>query len=213
MSDNPKPFIPAELDDAGLPANQFRVLCHLLRRGETFSNAATIGKICRLKRDTVFEILAELEKAGFIRRTSRPGKTTLIEPAPVWGTGINSNPPRFGGQDPPRSGGQDPPRFGGHKGNTIKAIPLRQSQDALELPFQSESFKEAWTDWQQHRREKKASLTPTSIKKQFKELAAWGEARAIAAINHSISRGWQGIFEPSATGSNSKPQKADDFKL
>jgi hypothetical protein len=196
------PFIPSELDDAGLPANQFRVLCHLWRRGETFSNAATIAKVCRLKRDTVFQVLNDLEKVGFIHRKSRPGQTTVIEPVPFGGTGKNGNPSRLGGREVSRSGGRDPSRLGGHKGNTTKAIPLRQSQGALfpDLPFHSDSFKAAWTDWQQHRREKRKPLTPTSVKSQFKELVAWGEDRAIAAINHSIKKGWEGIFEPSANG-------------
>jgi hypothetical protein len=31
---------------------------------------------------------------------------------------------------------------------------------------------------------------------QLKKLAAWGEERAIAAINLSIEKNWEGIFEP-----------------
>lgn len=222
MSEEPKkPFIPSELDDAGLPANQFRILCHLWRRGETFSSAGTIAKICRLKRDKVFEILSDLEKAGFILRTPRPGQTTLIQPAPFWGTGIKTNPPRFGGREVPGFGGQDPPRFGGHKGNPIKETPLRKSQGGrksetvIPLPFTSDEFGEAWNDWQQHRREIKKKLTPKSIEKQFMALAAMGESNAIAAIDHSIGKGWTGIFPATSatTTSKPKPQKADDYKL
>jgi hypothetical protein len=32
-----------------------------------------------------------------------------------------------------------------------------------------------------------------------------GEARAIAAINHSIANGWQGIFEPTGPAVPSPP--------
>ena len=214
MSETPSPhlpFIPSWLDDLGLPTSHFRVLCHLWRRGETFSKAETIAQICRLKRDTVFEILSNLEARGLIRRKPRPGQTTLIEPVPFGGTGENGNPPRFGGQEPPRPGGQDPPRSGGHKGSPTKATPLKKSQRApkteiaVSLPFPSDAFKEAWANWQQHRREKKKPITPLSAKMQLTEMIGWGEVRSIAAITHSIGKGWTGVFEASVPSSNFKP--------
>lgn len=214
MSDH-QPFIPAELDEAGLPANQFRVLCHLWRRGETYSNAATIAKVCRLKRDTVFECLAELERGGYINRTPRPGQTTIIQPAPIRGTGKDINPPRLGGQEVSRSGGQHPSRLGGHKGNPIKAIPRREESAPLALeipdplPFPSDAFRNAWSDWQQHRKEIKKPLTPTSTKQQLRNFAEMGEARSIAAIRHTIGNGWQGIREPDAPRGTAPPKPRD----
>ena len=202
------PFIPSELDEAGLTANQFRVLCHLWRRGDTYSNAATIAKICRLKRNTVFEALADLEKGGFIRRVSRPGQTTLIQPVPIGDTGKKAHPSPSGIQGVSRLGIRDPSPLGIHKGDPIKEIPLKKSQgtkhavSATPLPFPSEAFSEAWNNWQTHRKEKKNPITPLSAKMQLKELQTWGESRAIAAIGHSISKGWAGIFE--ATGQTSK---------
>lgn len=65
-----------------------------------------------------------------------------------------------------------------------------------ELPFKSSDFAAAWADWKQHRKEIRKKLTPTSVKRQLAKLAAMGEQRAIAALNHSILNGWQGIFEP-----------------
>lgn len=73
-------------------------------------------------------------------------------------------------------------------------------------PFSTPEFARAWADWEQHRREKKKPLTPTSLKKQFGELAAMGEARAIAALDHSIKNGWTGIFEPEAKQQSQRPQ-------
>ena len=67
------------------------------------------------------------------------------------------------------------------------------------LPFSSPEFGSAWSDWVQHRKEKRHSLTPTSIKQQFTELASIGEPRSIAAIRHSIAKGYLGIYEPSGT--------------
>jgi hypothetical protein len=71
-----------------------------------------------------------------------------------------------------------------------------------ELPFSSDGFRKAWAEWEQHRREIKKPLTPTSTQRQLKDLADCGEAEAIAAINRSIGNGWTGIFPAS---SKSKP--------
>ena len=57
-------------------------------------------------------------------------------------------------------------------------------------------FMEAWEMWAQHRKEIKHPLTPMSAKMQLKKLAVWGEKRAIAAIEHSVEQGYQGLFEP-----------------
>ena len=73
---------------------------------------------------------------------------------------------------------------------------------ALVLPFDSPDFKLFWANWQQHRIEKKAKLTPTATKQQLERLAEMGEERAIAALKHSMSNGWQGIYEPGISPSN-----------
>lgn len=65
----------------------------------------------------------------------------------------------------------------------------------IELPFSSNEFREAWTDWEQHRREIKKPLTSTSVRYQLKDLAALGEAEAIAKLTRSITSGWQGMFD------------------
>lgn len=67
---------------------------------------------------------------------------------------------------------------------------------APDLPFGSPEFCKAWDEWRQHRKEKKAPLTPSTVRKQFKQLAAWGEKKAIAAIDLAIEKGWTGLFEP-----------------
>ena len=66
------------------------------------------------------------------------------------------------------------------------------------LPFASVEFKATWSDFEQHRNELKKKLTPTARKQIFADFAEWGEARAIAAIRHTIGKGWQGIREPDA---------------
>jgi hypothetical protein len=101
-----------------------------------------------MKRNTVFDVLSDLEAAGFIRRTSRPGQTTLIQPVPFGDTGIKWNPSPSGIREASPSGIQDPCRLGIHKGDPIKLIHLKKSPKAkkpveiIPLPFDSEAFRE-----------------------------------------------------------------------
>ena len=59
-----------------------------------------------------------------------------------------------------------------------------------------EDFGKAWDLWVKHRWEKKAPLTPTSVFQQLTEFGEWGCKRSVAAIRHTIKKGWQGIREP-----------------
>ena len=50
--------------------------------------------------------------------------------------------------------------------------------------------------WEQYRKEKRNTLTPSGRTAFLKKCEAWGDLRAIAAIDHSIAQGWTGCFEP-----------------
>jgi len=68
-------------------------------------------------------------------------------------------------------------------------------------------FRTTWEKWQRYRSERKlAKLVPTSIQSKLNELGAMGLTRAVAAIEHSISNNYQGIFEPKPQGGNPKQQ-------
>jgi len=69
--------------------------------------------------------------------------------------------------------------------------PLIQFPEEIDSP----EFRAAWSEWRTHRKEIKHALTPTQERRSLKQLAEWGPVRAIAAIQWSISKGWQGIFE------------------
>lgn len=90
----------------------------------------------------------------------------------------------------------------------------RGSSIPTPMPFPKElataRFSFAWDQWIQHRKEIRKPVTPTSTSQQLKKLAAWGEDRAIAAIEHTIASGWQGIREPEAT--DRQRQRADDWQ-
>jgi uncharacterized protein YdaU (DUF1376 family) len=70
------------------------------------------------------------------------------------------------------------------------------SKDNTPLPYESADFALFWGNWNQHLKEKKKPLKPTTRKMQLAKLAEMGESRAIAALKHSMTNGWQGIYEP-----------------
>jgi len=76
-----------------------------------------------------------------------------------------------------------------------KARGCAASVVSIPTELDSDVFREAWERWTAHRKEIKKKLTPTTTAAQLKRLAAWGEARAVAAIERSIEAGWTGIFE------------------
>jgi hypothetical protein len=82
--------------------------------------------------------------------------------------------------------------------------PLPPLPKKLDTP----AFQQAWLLWVKHRREIKKPLTPTQAQTQLEEFSQWGIPRAVAAIKHTVAKGWQGIREPEQSeGHNGKPQR------
>ncbi len=59
----------------------------------------------------------------------------------------------------------------------------------------SEQFKQAWTEWLAHKKQKRSSVTAVSAKKQAKLLAGFSIDVAIQMLEQSMTNGWAGIFE------------------
>lgn len=71
----------------------------------------------------------------------------------------------------------------------------------IELPYPSEAFREAWTQWLDHKRQIRQKMPETTIKAQFAQMIKWGEAAAIEAIRQSIANNWRGLFAPKSSRS------------
>ena len=94
---------------------------------------------------------------------------------------------------------------------------------AVDLPFQSEGFREAWQKWETFRREIKKPLTNSTIKMQLKQIEAWGEQRSIKIIDNCVLNGWYGLKEYSvsnvtpiqmpSTQIYRKPQTSDQYGI
>jgi len=217
-------FIPPWLDDLNLKPHAFRVLCHLLRRagddGRCNPSAEGIAKACQMDVDTVWKCIAKLEADSLLSRKKErfqgcntyvlnlpfDGKWGVIDDSPTHGkTGVIDplqSPEKPGCQLTDKPGCQLPAKPGQEETllkETPSKKPKKREPEVTEtLPFDSPEFAVAWREWQQHRKELGKSIKPTSATKQLKQLADMGESRAVAAINHSITRGWTGIFEAKA---------------
>jgi DNA-binding transcriptional regulator YhcF (GntR family) len=102
----------------------------------------------------------------------------------------------------------DPPKMA----NAIRAgfkknPPPRNIPTELDTP----EFNTAWNEFLQHRKEKRAPMTPTAQKNMFGKFTAWGVESAVAAIDTAISNGWTGVFEPKENKSKSKPERFSNF--
>ena len=75
------------------------------------------------------------------------------------------------------------------KGNEMKSNEIMN-------PFgESMAFGQVWEEWEEYRKQKRAKLTPLSVKHQIKFLSNFSEAVAIQIIQQSIQNGWTGLFE------------------
>lgn len=209
-----KGFIPSSLDDAGLSPSEFRVYCHLLRSADNDTGVAwpsykRMTEITGMGKTTIRRAIEELERREAVRKIGKPFagscRYQVFPIVPPEGQKETPNSSTGGTiEAPPIVPSQTrnssvsgspivPPE--GQEGNPKKVIQLRESKGD-DLPFSSDQFQEAWNDWKQHRIEIKKKLTPLTTSQQLKKLSEMGEERAIAAIYHTIEKGWQGIFEP-----------------
>jgi biotin operon repressor len=212
------PFIPAWLDEAGLSQAEFRVFCHLCRRacndaGVAWPSYDSIGEVCGMGRATVARCLRELEKRGLIVKDGKPfggSSRYRITPPPTV-----SNEERLDDSNSLTRGTNEAPMVSPQNCNSASDETPIVSLEAREgypykdkkknarcapLPenLDTEEFRDEWEAWQQHRREKQKPLTPTAADRQLATLSGMGVTRAVAAIRHSLSNGWQGLFEPKA---------------
>ncbi len=77
----------------------------------------------------------------------------------------------------------------------------------LELPFPGETFKAAWTEFDEHRDGHRSKWTVLAAKKILTKLGAMTHDDAIAAINNSIESGWAGVFPPGGSRQSRSPSR------
>ena len=208
--------------DIGLTAFAVYVVLqmHVNDAGECWPSIQTIAKTIGLSSRAVQYAIGRLCAAGLIVKTERPGRATLYRLTPA-----TSCTPSADGDAPDCTIPLQPVAPGGAPSCTTplqlrapRTIPIEQDSHnnthgtttkargkaaaVVEIPegLDCEEFQEAWARWSKHRKEIRQSLTPSTTAAQLKKLGAWGVTRAVAAIDHSIEKGWKGIFEESSNG-------------
>ena len=213
-----KAFIPSWLNRAGLSKAEFRVYCCLVSRADkdtriAWPEAKTIARDCCMAMNSVWPTLKALEEKQLLRRMPKPfagsNRYQVLEPisakdAPIEAASIEPKdiPIEAAQSDQKEYHQSDQKRYcQSDQKRCREGKPKNANQGMLtnkgELPFSSNEFREAWSDWQQHRREIKKPLTSLAIKCQFKTIKAMGEAEAIASIYRSISARYSDIYLPS----------------
>lgn len=100
---------------------------------------------------------------------------------------------------------------GERKEHATKAAPkLGVLGEGVLLPSEIDTpeLRQAWMEYTAYRRERKlARLTDSSVRRQFEEFKTWGVEAAIRALQTSIRKGWQGIFEPKPEPSTNGTQR------
>ncbi len=139
--------IHSSLDDAGLAAKPFRVLCHVLRRGnctESVENMAKhVGFSAKCVREALRELIAE---RGMIERQTRKGRTSIYRGLPPERWKTNPSPKSQGvpktvrggvskidrGDSPKTTG--DPSPKPTDEGNPIKEIKKEGGEEGSPPP-------------------------------------------------------------------------------
>lgn len=195
----PNPFAQIDrtvLEDDRLSWRAKGVLCYLLSkpndwevRSDDLISRGTEG------REALRSAMLELKEHGYailISHQDSYGRMTgrsweiFERPQTVEGNNRKTEKP---------SHGETPPSNKEEESNKDK----KKEERSLTLPYSSDEFKEAWKNWEEYRKEKKAKLTRKTIEGQFNLLKDWGEPKAIEAIKTAINMGWRGIFEPKAS--------------
>lgn len=75
---------------------------------------------------------------------------------------------------------------------------------AIPAALDSPEFRQVWEEFLSFRVGKDDPLSPISQRHQLHEFIGWGPERSIAAIKHTLAKGWKGIREADSPNGNRK---------
>jgi len=153
-------FIPSWLDDLQLDVYQFRLYCHVLRRGELYASVESICQTCGFDRKKLFQTIVSLEAKSLLSVTREKGKTNRIKALqPV---------PKTEHLPVPKTE-QEVCRKRNTKDTPLKESPIKEALPLIPMafPFDSPEFKETWQMWEDERKKRKKPLSETAIKIQI----------------------------------------------
>lgn len=78
-------FIHSAIDEAGLDVYEFRLLCHIARRGRCFASLSTTAEICQMSIRKAQSTIKSLLEKKLIEEHRRDGRTNVYWLAPnLW---------------------------------------------------------------------------------------------------------------------------------
>ncbi len=183
--------------------------------------SAALKALCRYPGDAN-QLESALVASGFVRRDDDGALTALkwdkynASLVANWDNGAKGGRPRKKPiHNPPETHGypmanplethQEPRRE--EKRREDKPPKAPQGGVGVEFPagLQGEPFRKAWESWAAYRRERGKRLTPSTVSRQLTQLAKYGEALAVAAIEEAITKGWSGLFPETARATPKAP--------
>ncbi len=133
-------------------------------------------------------------------------KNTGLSFGELEGTGDAIKPPQVTNQAEPAGSSpatKNPKRTKGLKSTADRKATPDDPTCGLTVPesIDSPEFREAWALWIRHQHERRNSPTQSATQLQLKKCERWGTTRSVAAIEHSVSSNYTGLFEANPQGS------------
>jgi len=137
-----RPFIPRQMDEAGLTPAQFRVVCRVARRGDCIESIPNIAAGCRLAIGTVKKVLPFLVANNVLAKEKRTGQTSIFKVNPPVKWQVAPRPKDNLGQKKSQHPKQTdtkansqpshPAQTTAHKGNPLEGNPVKGSLPVFE---------------------------------------------------------------------------------
>jgi hypothetical protein len=227
-------FVPAWIDDLGLSSAEFRVYARVARCSYKnpdgcFQSLDTIARRCHMNKKTVRKALRSLVHKRLIRKEGKPGHTDayhLANPNEVPKEAMGEVPKEAMGEVPKEA---TPPQYqtrppmvpspdgtlfyGTNKGGRCsrrRGSVVKLDGFVLGAELNTPQFKQAWSEWLDHRQQLWPRLTPESVKEQLQQCVDWGHETALVALDYSVMQGCKNLYLPRDYKPNSKPSTAKE---
>lgn len=171
--EKPSAFIHSELDDFGLTTLQFRVFCHIVRRGErgtAFPGLPSMAAVCKVGVTSVRSALKELTRMKLIGVKSRPGTSNVytINERSKWIPAKSATPSKSKRATPTESE-RSPLQNPIEEGNPKEGNPKEGKEGGLHPPeppapsssFPAKEFQEVTPEEVWGTNERKTTLVPS----------------------------------------------------
>ncbi len=224
----------ARLPDIGCTAmGVYLVLAsHADEDGRCWPSVDAIGRAIGCGRATVKRGLRALKDAGLIKQQRRRQSTPIYqiqegsnmshqeqESSNLTSRGLKFDPQEGSNMSHRTTTIERQPKNDKQEGSSVPPQARKQASVqkfdplAVDLPYHSERFRQTWSDFAEHRRKKKAPLTDLASTRILRKLTAWGEDKAVEALDNSIEGGWTGVFPPKSNGTAKSNGEAHTCKV